>query len=348
MCGEQLIFCSLGLFIIDEIHFSNGRSLFDVLGGGGTFAIVGSRIVLGNRYSKRCGWVVDIGNDCLQVIEEKLKSWNTGGVYRYHRNRTCNHGWNKYGTNEFRQFHFTNKPIFITLTDILTHRQLLYSRSFHFISSPDHCLTVLRKLDEVRGKEDKPFIVWEPDPDDCTQNMLSECVPVLREIDVLSPNAAECASFLGMSEPRDTRGCEAVANRFLPYMTKTLYSAIVLRCGEMGSLLMTHKQIKWFPPYYINQNKVVDPTGCGNTFVGAFTTGYVLSKGNLSAACICGTLASGISIETHGAPTLSKGSMDELWNGLSFKNRARIYLQDNKKLSITYSEFISLIQVDNI
>ena len=344
MSDKRLIFCSLGLFIIDEIHFSNGSSLFNVLGGGGTFAIVGSRIVLGNNYANKCGWIVDIGNDCPPTIEQKLKSWNTAAIFRYHNDRACNHGWNNYGANEYREFRFTTEPICIGLEDILVHRQLLYSKSFHFIISPEDCLEVLQKLKEIRGDKDMPFVVWEPDPDDCTRNMLSKCIPVLGKIDVLSPNAAECASLLGLPEPHNPNCCENVAEEFLPYITKTLKSAIVLRCGEMGSLLMTHAQKRWFPPYYINQSKVVDPTGCGNTFVGAFTTGYILSDGDLNAACICGTLASGIAIETHGVPTLSEIGREELWNNLSFNDRARIYLKDNPTLSIEYKQFISMIR----
>ncbi|QPG75140.1 hypothetical protein FOA43_002484 [Brettanomyces nanus] len=340
------VFTSLGLFIVDEIHFDDGMSIHDILGGGGTFGIVGSRMILGKRMSQRCGWVVDVGNDCPPEMITTLKCWNTGAIFRYHEDRKCNHGWNKYGTNDFRQFKFTTPQIDITVKDLLNYKHLLQSKSFHFILSPQNCLDVLTKLEDNAESDTKPVIVWEPDPDDCTNEMLEHCLPVLKRIDVLSPNAAECASFLGLAEPVDHAGCEIVAQRFLPHMSKRSDSAVVLRCGAMGCLLLTRSLREWFPPYHQGSNSIVDPTGCGNTFVGAFATGMVLSGRELKIACICGTLASGASIEQHGVPGLTDGE-PELWNGISMNTRAQRYLESHPELEIEYEEFIKKIAPPN-
>ncbi|VEU24186.1 DEKNAAC105436 [Brettanomyces naardenensis] len=284
-------------------------------------------MILGQEKSNQCGWVVDVGNDCPSEILDELKGWNTGAIFRYHRDRQCNHGWNKYGANEHRQFKFTAPQIDITVKDLLQYRELLHSKSYHFILSPKQCLEVLDKLEEVRGAEDSPLIVWEPDPNDCTSDMLEEILPVLERIDILSPNSAECASFLGLAEPTDHSGCEQIARRFLPRMLKSPNSAVVLRCGAMGSLLMSHETVEWFPPYHTDDDKVVDPTGCGNTFVGAFGTGVVMSGGDLRHGCICGTLASGVAIEQHGVGHLREVEGVEEWNGVSIKERRRRYLR---------------------
>lgn len=322
------IFSSLGIFIIDEIHFADGQSIYNVFGGGGSFAIVGSRMVLGPQESKSACWVVDIGNDCPPEIQSQLESWNTGAIYRNHPDRPCNHGWNKYGANEFRQFKYTTPKMEVTLDDLDKHH-LLDSQSFHFLLSPSDCTSILDSLDRLGYN---PLIVWEPEPDDCTDEMLTRCLPVLSRIDVLSPNAAECASFLGLPEPLDKPGCEQVAIRFVPYMTKTPDSAVVMRCGALGCLLMTRTQTKWFPPYHTTN--IVDPTGCGNTFVGALATGLVKS-GDLQVGCICGTLAAGAAIELHGVPLLSEG---ECWNGMTFQDRAKHYLGEH------YNDFIDAIK----
>lgn len=327
------VFTSLGLFIIDEIHFNDGTSIHDILGGGGTFAIVGSRMILGSSRSTESSWIVDIGNDCPSEILQELKNWNTGAIFRYHKDRPCNHGWNKYGEREYREFKFTTPSMDITVNDLLNYQQLLYSKSFHFILCPEDCQAVLTKLADIHQR---PYIVWEPDPGDCRNGMLEKCIPVLPQIDILSPNAAEAASFLNLTEPKTESECEDIALKFLPYMSKTSKSAIVLRCGEMGSLLYSHKGKKWFAPYHIDQSKVVDPTGCGNTFVGGLSTALALTDGNLIMACICGTLASGASIEQHGPPRLGDA---DTWNGTTMQKRAEIYLNTHPEFGITAVDF---------
>lgn len=36
---DDILFCSLGMFIIDTIRFENGTELDNVIGGAGTFAV---------------------------------------------------------------------------------------------------------------------------------------------------------------------------------------------------------------------------------------------------------------------------------------------------------------------
>lgn len=332
-------FTSLGMFIIDEIHFST-FTLKDVLGGGGTFAIIGSRMVLGSKESKKCCWVIDIGSDCPDEILKEIKSWNTGGIFRYDQSRKCTRGWNMYGPNDFRAFKYITPKKRIVVPDLEKYPWMLASKSFHLICSPQRCIQLLSELRELSEKKniesDKAVIVWEPVPDCCKPEYIEDTYKILNCIDILTPNAAECAAFFGEPEPTDKTNCEKIGMIFYKYMTKP-NSGIVLRCGSLGSMLIVsgNKQIRWFPAYHkksddLQKNKVIDPTGCGNTFVGAFATAFVKSNKDFETACIYATLASGACIEQHGLPKISVDDNGvELWNGLSMEQRAKIYRIEN-------------------
>lgn len=325
-------FTSLGMFIIDEIYFPT-FSLAGILGGGGTFAICGSRMVLESSESDRCAWIVDIGNDCPDEILKQLKSWNTGGVFRYDSSRRCTRGWNMYGDNDFRDFKYLTPKKRITMSDLKEYPLMSKSKSFHFVCSPTRCIELLRELDQYSPSNDA-VIAWEPIPDCCNPENLQDTLRIISQVDILTPNAAECASFFGESEPTDRENCERIAMKFYSSMTKP-NSAIVLRCGSLGSLLIISKikVVKWFPAYHKkckdnNVNKVIDPTGCGNTFVGAFTTAFVKYDKNFELACIYATLASGVCIEQHGVPNItSDNNGNELWNGISINDRMELYLK---------------------
>lgn len=329
-------FTSLGMFIIDEISFPNLK-LDGILGGGGTFAACGSIMVLGSKESQKCAWFVDIGNDCPPDILKELKSWNSGGVFRYDNSRRCTRGWNGYGKNEFREFKYLTPKKRITIDDLEEHPWMLQSKSFHFVCSPKRCTELLKDLDELSSQHatvrNGAVIAWEPIPDCCKPEFLQDTLRILPKVDVLTPNAAECASFFGEEEPLDRQNCERIAFKFLDYLTKP-DSGIVLRCGGLGCLLIksVEKTPRWFPAYHKKSddetfNKVIDPTGCGNTFVGAFATAFVKYKKNFELGCIYATLASGACIEQYGLPKVTKSDKgQDLWNGTSIADRLDTYV----------------------
>ncbi|CDK27413.1 unnamed protein product [Kuraishia capsulata CBS 1993] len=326
------VFASMGMFIIDEIHFPNKPSQYNVIGGGGTFSILGSRMVLTKQNSLRAGWILDIGNDFPQQMLGVLQSWNTGVIMRYNSQRQCSRGWNMYGDNDLRSFKYLTPKLRIDVPDIIKHSNLLHSKSYHLLCSPERCTEILGKLRPLRPEE--PVIVWEPIPDDCNPQTLPRCLNILKEVDILSPNAQEAAAFFGLEEPTDHLSIETIADRFLPYMTKNKNAGVVLRCGALGCFAVSRSGFReWFPAYHsdaaANDYKVIDPTGGGNTFIGALATAYVLSQGDWKVSCVAANIASGAAIEQIGMPELE----DDTWNGTSFPDRVRVYLDRHPELS---------------
>lgn len=321
------IFVTLGMFIIDEIHFPDKPSQLNVIGGGGTYGAVGARFVLLEKDESKVGWFIDLGNDFPTDVETQLKKWKTGAIWRRDHNRKTTRGWNMYGENELRLFEYKTPKLRIDVPDLVKHEPLIRSKSFHLVCSPERCLDVLAKLDKARPKNiDKPVIVWEPIPDECKPENWEKCVSVLPEVCVFSPNAAEAASFFQEKEPFCKRETEILAKRFIKYMSREC--GVVLRCGAKGCFVVTTEGYeKWFPAYHEPGNsdyKVVDPTGGGNTFIGAFAAGFIVSGRKWDMGCMCGSVGSGIAIEQIGMPILGD---HDTWNGKSFQDRLSLYIE---------------------
>lgn len=82
---------------------------------------------------------------------------------------------------------------------------------------------------------------------------------------------------------------------------------------------------KWVPAYYQDSQKVVDPTGGGNAFLGGLAV--ALARGQkLEDAAVWGSIAASFAIEQIGMPTLTAAGGDdtpgpERWNGVVVDDR---------------------------
>jgi hypothetical protein len=124
---EDIDFCTLGMFIIgmtvlkvcyefshqtrqrplslylDEIEFEAPRPpVKDIIGGAGSYAVIGARLVAGCEASRRVGWIVDAGSDFPPSIRETISAWDTFCVMRETPERLTTRGWNGYGAGEQR------------------------------------------------------------------------------------------------------------------------------------------------------------------------------------------------------------------------------------------------------
>lgn len=82
---------------------------------------------------------------------------------------------------------------------------------------------------------------------------------------------------------------------------------------------------KWVPAYYKSGegDKVVDPTGGGNTFLGALAVALARGK-SIEEACAWGHVAASFAIEQVGFPVLSVDEEGrETWNGVRVEERLR-------------------------
>jgi sugar/nucleoside kinase (ribokinase family) len=185
------------------------------------------------------------------------------------------------------------------------------------------------------------LFIWEPVPDLCVADELSNCLKALKCVDVVSPNHGELGGFFS----KDTNGKDHVDFRMIEDLCNQWLESgvgsdgnggVVVRCGKDGCLVMRKGLRKWLPAYHQSAEKVIDPTGGGNGFLGGLAVG-LMRAGNapgtdLEEAAAWGSIAASFAIEQVGMPVLSHSPDGETWNGIRVENR----LSDFKQCLASY------------
>ncbi|AET37585.1 Mak32p Ecym_1351 [Eremothecium cymbalariae DBVPG len=337
-----------GMFIIDEIHY--GGKIYKNLIGGGSHTIAGACICSDSpEISKGIKWIVDRGSDFPDKITKELQQWGADIHFRDDSRRLTTRGENIYCDNELRGFRYLTEKRSIDVKDLVTEfgeDEVKNVAAFHLICSTERAVEIMGQLKQLPLMR-SPVFLWEPLPDICNEVHLKKLIEIMHREEniILSPNAKEAAGFLGYNEPLDLAGCKTLIKKFDTLLKNE--NAMILRCGKHGSLSLSPKNdnkqlrsILHFPAYHTKTpNKVLDPTGGGNSYLGGFALGYVLSKGDLCIAQILGNVAAGCIVETVGVPKM----VCKRWNGLSFRDRLHHYLT-TYKLQYTTQNILAAIQ----
>lgn len=323
-----------GMFIIDEIHEQNGKIHRDIPGGGGMFAMLGACVVTSTiQISENVKWIVDRGHDFPSSLTSVIESWGTGVHFRDDNSRYTTRGGNFYRNEDLREFEYLTPKKQISVQDWVGTWDLTVLsqlKCIHLVCSAERCLQILDQLAAM--KLNSKTFVWEPVPDLCNQEHASRIMEVLQrsETIIFSPNAAEGSRLLGDEEPSQL-------DQVLEYIWKfdeliSPHHSCVLRCGRMGSVALSNRdndgqtrQVFHYPAYHnASPDKVIDPTGGGNSYLGAFCLGYALTQ-DLHIASICGNIAAGCVIEQVGIPQFDHRTRQ--WNGLTLAQRINHYFQ---------------------
>jgi len=210
---------------------------------------------------------------------------------------------------------------------------LLASKTFHLICAPERAVDMIPKIlarREEHGISSKPMFLWEPIPGVCSPADWPDCIDALKLVDIISPNVSEGASFLGKTVNEELpfedfkAQAEKITKEYLRHQVGG-QKAVVLRCGKYGCLVADKNMMRWLPAYHKTGEKVVDPTGGGNAFCGAFCIGWLQSQGDLVKAAKWGNVASSFVIEQFGMPELRYEGDRETWNGETVEQRTSIY-----------------------
>ena len=291
-CGTMLI-----SVCIDEIDYGGSKGIQDtIIGGAGTYAAIGARIVA-EHYARRIGWIVDMGSDFPSGFRHLLESWQTSCIFRSDTTRLTTRAWNGYDANEKRGIihHFskswqqdsaprlTSSSGFEYLTPKLRldenslPESHLLSKAFHFVCSPSRCISLVNGLLKRRHEASldgtrRPIFVWEPVPALCTPDELENFYQACRLVDLVSPNDQELAAQYGqeMWQP-DEAGHSIVSSILQRGIGQQGHGMLVIRAGGRGCYAFRRGLSLTLPAYHQQQSNVIDPTGAGNAFLGALT-----------------------------------------------------------------------------
>ncbi|KAL4873772.1 hypothetical protein BDV12DRAFT_159592 [Aspergillus spectabilis] len=362
-------FCTLGMFILDDIDFEGSQpSVKNVIGGAGSYAVIGARLVAGKAYSQSVSWIVDLGSDFPPPVLNVIKAWDTDCIIRNDPGRLTTRAWNGYGPNEKRAFKYLTPKLRLE-PDMLSDTQI-FSKTFHMVCSSSRCVSIvrdiLRRREELQSTEkapsglsnDRPIFVWEPVPDMCTPEEQQRFLEACREVDVVSPNDLELGMMFGQPAWSEESGfSKDIVDKILTSgIGPHAEGQLVIRAGKDGSYSYSRGLRLWLPAYHqpsaSETSPVVDPTGAGNSFLGALAQGMV-SQGRdasmvidsvlgesanwrkaiaaygkhdcIPSALIYATVAASFIVEQIGVPCQSTLEGKELWNGTGFTERVRLY-----------------------
>lgn len=169
----------------------------------------------------------------------------------------------------------------------------------------------------------RPLIVWEPAPLGCDSVNLTSHLKACALVDVFSPNRSELRYLVeGKNETQaefSSSHVEAQAARFVEGGIGPNHEGLaVIRSGEHGVLIVSHdRPAEWLPTYYDKgSEKVVDATGAGNAFLGAFAVA-LHETNDPREGSLRGSVAASYALEQFGPPELATSSSlsGEVWNG---------------------------------
>lgn len=216
---------------------------------------------------------------------------------------------------------------------------MLAARAFHFLLSPTACLEQVEQLHFLRhaaGIQARPVIAWEPMPLFCGYEQLPALYEAAKHVTILSPNHIELAKFHGETNE------STLTSEYLEHLAAKMVQSgishdgkglLVIRAGERGCLIAgrdIQQGHEWYPAYHGasntgSVNAVVDATGAGNAFLGAFAVELGRS-GDRFEAVVRASVAASFVVEQLGLPVLGlDGDGNEIWNGQKCDERLEIY-----------------------
>ncbi|KAJ5578248.1 uncharacterized protein N7459_007212 [Penicillium hispanicum] len=370
---DQVEFCTLGMFILDDIDFGGSKpGVKNILGGAASFAVVGARLVAGSAHARSVSWIVDVGSDFPPETLAVIQSWGTECIIREDHGRLTTRAWNGYHPDEKRDFKYLTPKLRLE-PSMLSDTQV-WSKTFHMVCSASRCMSIVHDILQRRDQlqhagqapsaahaSQRPIFVWEPVPDLCTPEEQEKFFAANQVVDVVSPNHME----LGMmfDQPGWTEGSEDGQRLVKKIIDSGIGpnrdGCLVIRAGKDGSYAFSKNQKLWLPAHHqpdsSGTTSVLDPTGAGNSFLGALAQGMVSagrepfdviqsilsssgswkeavnlwgSRRDLPMALICATVAASFVVEQIGVPQISvKENGKELWNRSVFTERVRLYTQ---------------------
>ena len=202
---------------------------------------------------------------------------------------------------------------------------------------------------------EKPYFVWEPIPGLCIPSELHNLYEAIGYVDMVSPNLEELGAFFGISFSMnghvDMKSLLDVCKTLLFRKPDARLSCMIVRMGHWGCLVMDQLGATMIEPYHQSRlsdrtdeskwsptisEKVIDPTGAGNAFLGGFCMGLgitpIASFASFDSAidikilmaAICGTVAASFAVEQVGMPVIGDSTAlpgQELWNDKNVWNR---------------------------
>ncbi|XBH21366.1 PfkB family carbohydrate kinase [Jonesiaceae bacterium BS-20] len=281
---------SFGHVVIDDIELADGTKFPNQLGGAGIYAVVGQALA---SKAGKAGIVSGMGED-FSALERSLLQ--TQGIddrglvaLDAHTPRTRIQYFAD-GEREETPAHGLAHFEKLDPALAITPQEYLQARGIYVFEALNP--TLFGQLADLKQSHNTD-ILWEIHAGICSPEFFESVVAQLIQVDVLSINRAELQGLCGTTDL--IAGVEKLVAR--------TDAVIALRLGSKGAIVLTKdKTYRAQPPAGV----VIDPTGAGNAFSGAFVAGYSESNGQPEVALKTAMAASALTIRQYGPPQVTE------------------------------------------
>lgn len=283
------MFVAVGTIIVDDITTSDGRTLPGILGGAATHAAAGMRV-----WTKDVGLIGSVGDDFPAEHWTLLRrmGFDLRSVRRFPH--TTPRAWQIYDAREYRTEIFQSPQnefsTFLPTPDQVTAYP--DAHGFHLMTGElDAVPTLCAAMRAAPGA----LILWEPAPWHMVAEQRTRVLELITSVDIISPNAQECAALLGPQPP----------DRWIATFLEAGVRLVSIRMGREGSLIQAREDPAPQHVAAISLGPPVDVTGAGNAYCGGLLVGYHRARRS-SAAGVHGAISAAITIQHLGVPVISE------------------------------------------
>jgi sugar/nucleoside kinase (ribokinase family) len=298
---------AVGHLCIDLICLPNKSKPFTSLGGSSAYVSIVAR-----RLGAKASIISKVGGDFPEAYVKQLthEGINLSEVVTVKDSRTTSFELRYSNDLSSRTLRLRNKAPPIMVEDL---PKSLHTKIIHV--SPIAREVSYEVIEALRKQAD----LLSLDPQGLVRNFDEEGkvnqVPmadkrVLELIDVYKSSIDEVKAITNTSTP------ELAIKRIHNYGVKV----VIVTLGTAGAILSHESGVQKIPPY--KSSKVIDPTGAGDVFIGAFLAEHVKEKEVLWCACV-GSAAASLAVESVG--TKFSINKDEIYQ------RARIVYEKGIK-----------------
>ncbi len=276
---ESPAYVCVGGIIIDDIVQPDGQTRMGVLGGGVTHAAAGMLI-----WGQRAGVFACAGHDLPHEARQRLeRDFDTRGLLVLDLPQA----------RAWQLFEWDGKRTEVFRVEVL--EPFVYAPTPERLPAVYHgaravyLLTDAAPLPAWRALFPQTPLLWEPLQQYMVTQNAAEFRAGLPLVDIVSPNHLEAAQVYGDDDPAT----------LVRAMLADGVTVAALRMGAEGSLVGQRGQQTLLRVPAVPVPEVIDQTGAGNTYCGAFLVGWVETGDLLTAACY-GAVAASFSLEVTG------------------------------------------------
>jgi sugar/nucleoside kinase (ribokinase family) len=269
----------IGGIIIDDIVFPDGQTRMGVLGGGTVHAAAGMLI-----WGQRPGIASRVGPDLPDSARQRLeRDFDLRGLVRLDLPQA--RAWQIFEWDGRRTEIFRVDEVAPFLYGVTPEEMAAAYRVVKGV----HLLRDADDLPHWRAIFPDAAIFWEPGQPFMIAANRGAFRAGLAHVDIVSPNLLEAQQVYGLADPAALVGA----------MLDDGARIAALRLGEAGSLVGARGDDHLIRVPAVPVPEIVDQTGAGNTYCGAFLVGW-LDTGDVRQAAGYGAVAASFALEVIG------------------------------------------------